>query len=321
MEQDGPPAVAGDVVAGRVRIAYRTRGGVMYRGWAEALKSPRLARKYRRKVQLIFTSPPFPLNRKKKYGNRQGEAYVKWFASFAPVFRNLLKKDGSIVVELGNAWKPGQPVMSTLALRALLRFLDKGGFHLCQQFVCYNPARLPSPVQWVNVERIRVKDSYTHVWWMSPTQRPKADNRRVLKPYSPAMLHLLSSKKYNSGKRPSQHDIGATSFLRDNRGAIPSNVITLTNTDNSDRYFSYCREAGHGLHPARMPTGLAEFFIKFLTAPREMVLDPFAGSNTTGAAAERLKRRWVAIEPQDDYIEGSRGRFLRRSTRGTNGKR
>lgn len=301
-----------------VRIAYKTRRGVMYCGSAEVLKNSRLARKYRGKVQLVFTSPPFPLNRKKKYGNLQGAVYVRWLADLAPIFRKLLKKNGSIVVELGNAWEPGQPVMSTLALRALLAFLDKGGFHLCQQFVCYNPARLPSPAQWVNVERIRVKDSYTHVWWMSPTQRPKADNRRVLKPYSRAMLKLLVSKKYNAGRRPSEHEIGTTSFLRNNNGAIPSNVITLTNTTNNDHYLSYCREAGHAPHPARMPVGLPEFFIKFLTRPRDLVLDPFAGSNTTGAAAEQLRRRWASIELREDYIKGSRGRFLRRAmTRGT----
>lgn len=301
-----------------VRIAYKTRRGVMYCGSAEVLKNSRLARKYRDKVQLIFTSPPFPLNRKKKYGNFQGDAYVRWFASFAPVFRKLVKKNGSIVVELGNAWEPGQPVMSTLALRALLAFLDKGGLHLCQQFVCYNPARLPSPAQWVNVERIRVKDSYTHVWWMSPTQRPKADNRQVLKPYSRAMLKLLVSKKYNAGRRPSEHRIGTTSFLRDNNGAIPSNVITLTNTTNNDPYLNYCREVGYAPHPARMPIDLPEFFIKFLTRSRELVLDPFAGSNTTGAAAERLRRRWASIELREDYIKGSRGRFLRGAmTRGT----
>jgi site-specific DNA-methyltransferase (cytosine-N4-specific) len=286
----------------------------MYCGAAEVLNDSRLARKYRGKVQLILTSPPFPLNRKKRYGNFQGEAYIEWFASFAPIFRKLLKKNGSIVVELGNAWEPGQPVMSTLALRALLAFLDKGRFNLCQQFVCYNPARLPSPAQWVNVERIRVKDSYTHVWWMSSSQRPRADNRQILKPYSRAMLKLLRSKKYSAGRRPSEHRIGTTSFLRNNKGAIPSNVITLTNTDNRNQYMSYCRAAGHAPHPARMPIGLPEFFIRFLTRPRELVIDPFAGSNTTGEAAEQLKRRWASIEPREDYIIGSRGRFFHRTT-------
>jgi len=293
----------------RVRMAYRTTRGVMYQGSAEAVLTSPLARKYRGKIQLIFTSPPFPLNRKKKYGNVQGQAYVGWLASFAPLFREFLRPDGSIVIELGNAWAPGRPVMSTLALEALLAFREKGEFHLCQQFICHNPARLPTPAQWVTVERIRVKDSYTHVWWMSPSVRPKADNRRVLKEYSAAMLKLLSSKRYNPGKRPSGHQIGEVSFLRDNKGAIPSNVLTLTNTAAMDDYIRYCRKYQLPLHPSRMPKGLPEFFINFLTVPRDLVLDPFAGSNTTGAAAERLRRRWVSIDTNQEYIEGSRGRF------------
>ena len=281
----------------------------MYTGSAEdALRSDHLAH-YRGKVQLILTSPPFPLNRKKKYGNLQGPQYVDWLAGFGADFKELLTEDGSVVVELGNAWEPGLPVMSTLSLEALLELVKAGPFHLCQQFICYNPSRLPTPIQWVNIERIRVKDAYTHVWWMSPVEKPEADNRRVLKAYSAAMLKLLASRKYNSGRRPSEHHIGQTSFLRDNNGAIPSNVLTLSNTTANDRYLDYCRDHGLQPHPARMPATLAEFFIKFLTKPRDIVFDPFAGSNTTGAAAERLKRRWVSIEPEAEYIESSRGRF------------
>lgn len=290
-------------------LAYKTSRGKMYMGFAESLKNKKILRKYRGKIQLIFTSPPFPLNHKKKYGNLQGEAYVKWLAGFAPLFRELLKKDGSVVIELGNAWKPGKPVMSTLALEALLAFLKQGKFHLCQQFICYNPARLPSPAQWVNVERIRIKDSYTHLWWMAPSERPKADNRRVLKKYSKAMLRLLETKKYNSGRRPSEHRIGNKSFLTNNAGAIPSNVLVLSNTVSNDGYQQYCRKHKLALHPARMPAQLPEFFIKFLTTPRNLVLDPFAGSNTTGAAAELLGRRWISVEPDQTYITGAKGRF------------
>jgi site-specific DNA-methyltransferase (cytosine-N4-specific) len=199
--------------------------------------------------------------------------------------------------------------MSTLALRALLAFLDRGSLSLCQQFICYNPARLPTPAQWVNVERIRVKDAFTHVWWMSPTDRPKADNRGVLQPYSPSMVKLLASRKYNAGARPSEHHIGESSFLSDNDGAIPPNVLTYANTSASDDYLKYCRRHNLQLHPARMPAKLPEFFIRFLTEPRDIVLDPFAGSNTTGAAADILKRRWLSIEPNSAYVQGSMGRF------------
>lgn len=291
------------------RSAYKTHLGEMLWGDSGELLTSRHRDKYTGTVQLIFTSPPFPLNRKKKYGNQQGEEYVAWLASFAPIFREMLTANGSIVIELGNAWEAGEPVMSTLALKALLAFAEAGNFKLCQQFVCHNPARLPSPAQWVNVERIRVTDAFTHVWWLSTSERPKADNRRVLRGYSPSMLKLLDTQKYNAGARPSEHHIGATSFLTDNGGAIPSNVLSFANTAGTDDYQRYCKEHGIPKHPARMPAKLAEFFIQFLTDPGDLVLDPFGGSNTTGAAAENLQRRWAAIEMNRAYIDGSRGRF------------
>ncbi|MCX6654345.1 MAG: site-specific DNA-methyltransferase [Candidatus Bathyarchaeota archaeon] len=282
----------------------------MFLGDAAPLLTSMIIPKYRGRVQLIFTSPPFPLNRKKRYGNLQGEEYIEWLCSFAPLFRELIADNGSIVIELGNSWEPGRPVMSTLPLRSLLAFLERGGLQLCEQFICYNPARLPSPAQWVNVERIRVKDAFTNVWWMSPSNRPKANNRNVTKRYSQSMLKLLSTKKYNAGKRPSEHNIGKTSFLNDNKGAIPPNVLTFANTGASDAYKNYCREHGLPIHPSRMPPGLPDFFIKFLTDPGDLVLDPFAGSNTTGFVAERSGRHWISIEIQDQYIEGSQAWFL-----------
>jgi DNA modification methylase len=295
--------------ASSVQIVYNTRRGKFVLGQAEDVLVTPFGKRLTGKVDLIFTSPPFPLNRKKKYGNRQGPQYIEWLAGFAAKFKALLKPKGSIVIELGNAWEPGKPIMSTLALRALLAFVDNGSFTLCQQFIWHNPARLPSPAQWVNVERIRVKDAYTHLWWLSATDRPFADNRQVLTEYSSSMKELLARQSYNTGKRPSQHHIGKTSFLTNNTGAIPSNVITMANTHANTDYQEFCREHDLQPHPARMPSGLAEFFIKFLTKPGDLVLDPFAGSNTTGAASERLGRRWIAIEPRADYITGSKGRF------------
>ncbi len=304
-----------------MKLAYQTELGTFFQGKAEDFFESPLSNSYIANVNLIFTSPPFPLTRKKKYGNLEGQMYIDWIAGFAPLFRDLLKPDGSIVMEVGNSWEKGRPVMSTWALRALLAFLEEGNFSLCQQFIWHNPARLPSPAQWVNVERIRVKDSFTHLWWMSPTDRPKADNRNVLTEYSSSMKRLLKSKKYNAGKRPSEHDIGQTSFLKDNSGSIPSNifvttnddeisnVITLPNTRARTNYLEYCKENGIKPHPARMPIGLPKFFIQFVTEPGDLVFDPFAGSNTTGAAAEELQRKWIATEPEEKYIAGSKGYF------------
>lgn len=300
---------------------YSTKLGSLYCGTSDELLSAPGFKKFRGKVQLIFTSPPFPLNTKKEYGNFTGVAYVDWLARYAPLLKKLLKPDGSIVIEIGNAWKRGQPTMSTDVLRALLKFLDEGNLHLCQEFICYNPARLPSPIQWVNVERSRVKDAFTRLWWMSPVTRPKADNRRVLREYSASMKHLIRTKKYNSGRRPSEYVINEHSFATDNGGAIPPNVIGAddlpsltnilkgTNTRSSEQYQLFCRNNHVPLHPARMPSELAEFFIKFLTEESDLVLDPFAGSNTTGSVAESLGRRWLSFESKFEYAASSISRF------------
>lgn len=277
------------------------------------------------KTSLIFTSPPFPLVRKKRYGNETGATYIRWLEELAPRLCELLKDDGSIVMEIGNSWEPGVPVMSTLGIEALLAFKKAGNLHLSQHVICHNPARLPSPAQWVNVNRERLKDSFTHVWWMSKSEHPKADNRKVLLPYSPHMRGLLKSQKYNSGVRPSGHVISEKGFLKDHGGAIAPNVISLganeatlpqsllkfSGTSSDVKYRQYCDKNGLESHPARMQMGLATFFIQFLTKPGDIIFDPFGGSNTTGFAAESLKRRWVAVEASKDYAAGSKGRFIR----------
>jgi DNA modification methylase len=307
---------------GNAEIIYGTELGTMYLGRVEALLySDRFRSTHGGKVQLVFTSPPFPLNERKRYGNLTGDRYIRWLASFAPELRNLVTPDGSIVIEIGNAWEPGRPVMSTVVLEALLQFLKTGGLHLCQEFIWYNSARLPSPVQWVNVERIRVKDAFTRFWWMSPTDRPKADNRRILRKYSSDMKRLIETGRYNAGVRPSQHRVGRRSFAKDNGGSIPPNVfcgdeaesvtnlLKGTNTCSRDQYQLFCRDQELPMHPARMPIELAEFFIRFLTDPGDLVFDPFAGCNTTGAVAETLERRWIACEAEWQYAAPSIVRF------------
>lgn len=197
----------------------------MYEATAEEFLGSEAARLYCGRVDLIFTSPPFPLNRKKSYGNLQGDRYVEWLAGLAPQLSDLLGNEGSIVIELGNAWERGSPTMSTLALEALLAFRRKAELFLCQQFICHNPNRLPTPAQWVTVTGQRVTDAHTHVWWFAKTPTPKADNRKVLRQYSKAMVELLERQSYNAGTRPSEHYIGEESLLKNNGGAIPSSVL------------------------------------------------------------------------------------------------
>lgn len=259
-------------------------------------------------VNLIVTSPPFALTNPKEYGNKIEDEYVNWFMEFAKQFKRILTKDGSFVVDLGGTYLPGHPIRSIYQYELLIRLVRELKFFLAQEFFHYNPARLPAPAEWVTVRRIRVKDSVNMVWWLSKTENPKADNKQVLRPYSDAMKQLLK-KGYVAKMRPSGHQI-TNKFNKEYAGSIPPNVLEMGNNESNSQYMLKCKENGIKPHPAKYPKRFADFFIRFLTNEQtDLVLDPFAGSNTTGAVAEVLKRRWLAFETSEDYLKGSIYRF------------
>ncbi len=258
-------------------------------------------------VDLILTSPPFGLVRKKSYGNEDADQYVDWFRPFATEFKRILKKGGSLVIDLGGAWKPGLPTRSLYHFKVLLCLCEEFGFHLCQEFYWWNPSKLPTPAEWVNIRRVRVKDAVNSIWWLSPTPWPRANNRRVLTPYSDSMEQLLV-KGYTPRLRPSGHDI-SDKFQRNNNGAIPPNLLAIANTRSTDPYRRYCEKHSLPLHPARFPAELPGYFVSFLSDPGDLVLDPFGGSCMTGAVSEELKRQWICCDLNPDFVRGGKGYF------------
>ncbi len=281
---------------------YQTRFGAAYHGDARVLMETMPSDS----VDLIVTSPPFALRRKKDYGNVDAAIYVDWFRPFGREFHRILKPAGSLVIDIGGSWNEGEPTRSLYQYELLID-LTKLGFRLCQEFYWYNPARLPSPAEWVNVRRIRVKDAVDPIWWLAKTPFPKADNKQVLKKYSDSMIQLLANG-YKAKLRPSGHDISGK-FKRDRGGAIPPNLLTIANTESNSWYLRACAKAGLKPNPARFPAKLPEFFLKFLSDPGGLVLDPFGGSNVTGEVAESLERRWLCFELVEEYLQGSRFRF------------
>lgn len=263
-------------------------------------------------VDLIVTSPPFALLRKKSYGNEEQKDYVAWLSDFGKAALRVLNDNGSFVLDLGGAYRKGRPVRSLYSFRVLLRFCDDLGFRLAEEFYWHNPAKLPSPIEWVNKRKIRVKDSVNTVWWFSKTDYPKANVRQVLVPYSARMKNLLKAPKkhYSPKARPSGHDIG-WSFAKANRGAIPSNLLQISNTESNSHYLRVCKALNRESHPARFPRALPEFFIKFLTDKDDVVVDIFSGSNTTGEVAEDFGRQWLSIEHRRDYAILSAVRFMK----------
>ncbi|MBI3150132.1 MAG: site-specific DNA-methyltransferase [Betaproteobacteria bacterium] len=258
-------------------------------------------------VDLVVTSPPYALHFKKEYGNANQQDYVAWLVPFAAEIKRIIRPSGSFVLNLGGAWQPGSPVRSLYHYRTLLALVDQVGFNLAQEFFWFNPAKMPAPAEWVNVRRIRVKDSVEYIFWLVKDPMANADNRNVLQPYSQDMKRLIK-RGVKETVRPSGHVING-SFASDKGGSIPSNLIQCGNNESNSSYIRHSKELGSKVHPARFPAEIPRFFIEFLTKPGDSVLDPFAGSNTTGFVAERLKRKWTGIEIRNDYASESKLRF------------
>jgi site-specific DNA-methyltransferase (cytosine-N4-specific) len=262
-------------------------------------------------INLVVTSPPFALQRPKQYGNKNQDEYIDWILEFTQEVKRIITDDGSFVIDLGGAYEKGIPVRSLYNFRLLIRMCDEQGWKLAEEFFWFNPSKLPSPIEWVNKRKIRAKDSVNTVWWLSKSDYPKADVRNVLTEYSERMKKLLknSADYYTPKKRPSGHDI-SDHFGIDNGGAIPSNLLQIPNSESNSQYLKYCKELQIQGHPARFPSKLPEFFIKFLTQENDVVLDIFAGSNTTGWIAEQLNRQWLSFEIEHSYLVSSILRFL-----------
>lgn len=287
--------------------SYTTENGAAFIGDSREL----LAALPDDSINLVMTSPPFALQRVKSYGNKGQHEYVDWLIEFGRLVHQKLRPDGSFVVDLGGAYQKGVPVRSLYNFRVLLRFCDEIGFHLAEEFYWHNPAKLPSPIEWVNKRKLRAKDSVDTVWWFSKTEWPKANISNVLAPYSERMKKLMEDpeKFYKPKVRPSGHDIGM-GFAKNNGGAIPPNLLSFPNTESNGKYIRACKLIGINAHPARFPAKLPEFFVKFLTEPGDTVLDIFAGSNTTGQVCEGEARRWLAFEELPEYSAASAFRFL-----------
>jgi len=287
-------------------VYHTTTHGTIYLGDAVRVMHDHLPEA---SVDLIVTSPPFGLVRKKTYGNADAHEYLDWFRPFADGFRRVLRPEGSLVIDIGGSWIAGQPTRSLYHFKLLIMLCEEFGFHLAEEFYWWNPSKLPTPAEWVNVRRIRVKDAVDPIWWLSPSPWPRASNRRVLQPYSDSMRTLLKDG-YRAKKRPSGHDIGPH-FARNNEAAIPPNLIAVANTESNSHYLRYCRDKGIDPHPARYPAELPEYFIRMLTDESDFVFDPFAGSCVTGEVCERLRRRWACSDVVETYLQGALARFDR----------
>ena len=266
-------------------------------------------------INLVMTSPPFALQRQKEYGNKDQLEYVDWMLQFAKMVYKKLRNDGSFVIDIGGAYEKGTPSYSLYQFRVLIRMCDELGFKLAQPFYWHNPSALPAPIEWVNKRKLRAKTSVNTVWWLCKDPKAcKANVSNVLAPYSSRMEKLFEHPeefvKEEGTERPSGHVMGKSSWSKNNGGAIPPNMLQISNSESNSQYLRFCKLVGVKGHPARFPAGLPEFFIKFLTDEGDLVVDIFSGSNTTGSVAEKLNRRWMGFDLSQEYVATSVFRFV-----------
>lgn len=68
-------------------------------------------------------------------------------------------------------------------------------------------------------------------------------------------------------------------------------------------------ERKHGKHPTQKPVKLMEYFVRLLSNPGDVVLDPFMGSGSTGVASKRLGRSFLGVELGKDYFSIAEARI------------
>lgn len=254
-------------------------------------------------VQLLMTSPPYPLAHCREYGNVRPDQWVDWMLRHIERFLPLLTKDGTIMLNVMKVWKQGMPAQALHIERLLISLEDYLGVHLLEELYWSNPVKLP-PLQWVGKQRMRVTPSVEPILWLSPNPFGFGDNRSVLRPYSKGGLREISNP-HEHVRHPCGEKFGVTSFV-DRGGSIPQSLILETPTGKDDAaYRRAMRKAGLEPHPATLPATVARFGIQLASRPGDTVLDPFSGSATVPIEAMRLGRRGIGIERSRLYNEGA----------------
>lgn len=265
-------------------------------------------------ITLCVTSPPYPLARERAYGNVSEAAYVDWLcATIEPLVKNLVR-GGSICLNISNdIFQPGTPARSLYRERLVLALHDRLGLHKMDEIIWHNPSKPPGPIQWASLARNQLNVAWEPIYWFTNDPRAvKADNRRVLQEHTERHLQLIRA---GGEQRVREFSDGAYTmrpgrFANPTEGSIPRNVLRFGhNCPDQRMYKTRARAAGLPAHGAPMPLALAKFLVEFLSAPGDLVVDPFSGSFTTAKAAELLGRRWLATECMLEYVLGGAFRF------------
>lgn len=239
-------------------------------------------------IDLIVTSPPYANQRKDAYDSISPEQYVKWFLPIAHEIKRVLKPKGSFFLNIKPHIHKGEEHEYVDDLKKAIR--REVGFKLVDTFAWVKqgyPGNLRGRFKnaWEPVFHFTLQDPSTITFHPLACGTPT-------KPETYARYKRKQHDAPDSGSGMSPLNMRKAAELP---LARPSNVLNVSVGNNQ---FSYQKD-----HPATFPEKLAEFFILSYSNPGDTVLDPFAGSGTTGRVAWRHGRGFILIEKKYDYFE------------------
>lgn len=270
-------------------------------------------------IALCITSPPYLLRKPRAYGNpRDAVEYVDFIChSLEPIVRNLLP-GGSICLNITNdAFEQGLPSRSLYRERLVIALHERLGLCKMDELIWHNPTKPPGPVRWASMDRTQLNVAYEPIYWFTNDPgRVRADNRAVLMEHTEAhkaFLQRVSQRGQHNREAvygDGAYRLRASSYSQTTLGRIPRNVLSFGHRcQDSQAYRRDAERLGLPKHGAMMPLSIPDFLIRFLTRADDLVIDHYSGTVTTGMAAERLGRRWIAVELMYEYLRAGAERF------------
>lgn len=268
-------------------------------------------------IQLCLTSPPFPLQKARNYGNPKGvRAYIEFLLSVLEPIAKRLVKGGSLVLNISNdIFKQGSPARSTYLERLIIAIEDELDLQLMDRIVWHNKNKPPGPTKWAcsRDTPFHMKSGYEPVLHFSNDPlSTKANNRNILLPNSKETMKLIVDggekriAKYGDGA----YSLRSGSFANETAGTLQSNVLEISSTCKDTRLIHQISKALNlPVHGAMFPTNLSSTLIRWLTQENDIVIDPFAGSARVALSAELLKRQWICIDKIAEFVQLQRALF------------
>lgn len=246
-------------------------------------------------VDLFFTSPPYADQR--AYSRIHPDRYVEWFLPFARAMYQATSQSGSLVLNIKNRVANQGPLKGQRHpyVYQLVLALQHMGWRWVETYIWAKPNAVPGRFG------PRTKDSFEYVYHFARGPKPHFDLAAVRVPYKADLSEIARRKLDTLGRRTTDAGFGrdrTKTYLLG--GADPGNVVSVAQTYNQHRGVA---------HTAAMPEGLAEFFLRAMSPPDGLVVDPFAGGGTTVVVGRRLGRRAAGFELHPEFVAEAQRRI------------